>query len=168
MRETAHYLQSSYREMLIEHLFTGALLKVLWRAGPVPAEVMKPQVDTGGYDLLVEAKEIARHIQLKGSFRGARTASQKIHRSLAKKPSGCVVWVMIDRRTLELGPFLWFGASAGKRLPRLTEFGVARHTKGDKTGYKAERPMIRVVPKGKFRKLETIEEVAERLFGVAV
>ncbi len=165
--DTAHFLQSSYREALLEHLFIGALLRALWCAGPIRAEVMKPQVDDAGYDLVVEANGISRHIQLKGSFRGAKTAYQKVHLRLGKKPSGCVIWIVFDPETLELGPFLWFGSSPGRRLPNLSSFKVARHTKGDATGHKAERPMLRVIPKGRFRRLDSIEDVLRALFGIS-
>ena len=62
--QSARSSQSSYQEMLIEHLFTGDLLRTLW---PRHAEVLKPQVDDGGYDLVVEVGSIIRHIQLKTS-----------------------------------------------------------------------------------------------------
>jgi hypothetical protein len=162
----AHTHYSSYRETVIEHLFVGAVLRTLWCAGPVPAEVMKPQVDDAGYDLVLEANGVMRHIQLKSSFRGSKTASQKVHLRLGDKPGGCVVWVIFDPATLELGPFLWFGAPAGEPLPGLGSFKIARHSKGDSTGYKAERPMIRVVPKGQFELLNTTEQVVASLFGL--
>ena len=114
---------------------------------------------------IIEAKETARHVQLKASFRGSRTASQKLHLQLGKKESGCVVWIQFDPESLDLGPFLWFGGGPGQKLPSLSKFKVAKHTKGDATGKKAERPMIRVVPKSKFEKLSEIEEVLARLFG---
>jgi len=129
---------------------------------------MKPQVDDAGYDLVVEANGVIRHIQLKSSFRGAKTASQKVHLRLGEKPSGCVIWLIFEPKTLDLGPFLWFGSSPGKALPDLASFKVARHTKGDATGHKAERPMIRVVPKGRFMSLATIEELLGVLFGLSV
>ena len=112
MSESAHSRQSSYREALLEHLFIGALLRALWCAGPISAEVMKPQVDDAGYDVVVEANGVIRHIQLKSSFHGAKTASQKVHLRLGEKPSGCVIWVVLKPKTLELGPFLWFGSSS--------------------------------------------------------
>ena len=160
--QSVHSEQSSYREILIEHLFTGELLRTLW---PRSAEVMKPQVDDGGYDLVVEVEDIVRHIQLKTSKRAAKTAQQNVHLRLQKKPSGCVIWIQFDERNFDLGPFLWFGSPPGEPLPCLSGFKTARHTKGDSTGKKLERPAIRVIPKGRFKKLESITEVAEHLFG---
>lgn len=42
---------------------------------------------------------------------------------------------------------------------------VARHTKGDRTGRKAERPNIRVLAKSRFEVLPTMDAVARELFG---
>ena len=162
-QENALFMQSSYREILIEHLFVGELLRTLW---PRRIEVMKPQVDDGGYDLVMEAGGITRHVQLKSSVRKGKTSQQKVHQRLQYKPSGCVVWIRFDGTDdFKLGPFLWFGNSPGQTLPDLAEFRIAKHTKADSAGVKKKRPAIRVIPKGRFRELGTIEEVAEALFG---
>ncbi|MFM4749678.1 hypothetical protein ACEUDE_18100 [Aeromonas veronii] len=65
----------------------------------------------------------------------------------------------------ELGPFLFFGSSAGQPLPSLEGMHTAKHTKANAEGVKAERPEIREVPKGKFEKFETVEQVYAKLFG---
>jgi len=159
-----HYLKSSFREKLIEHLFIGALLKMSWCKGSCSLEVAKPEVDNHGYDVIVEEAGIIRHMQLKTSRFGGSTASQKIHTALSGKPSGCVVWIYFNETTQELGPFLFFGGVAGKPLPSLDGFKTAKHTKGNAEGVKNERPAIKVVPKGKFTKFNTLEQVYERLF----
>jgi len=117
-----HFLKSSFREKLIEHLFIGELLKLSWRSGKCSLEIAKPEVDNQGYDLIAEANRIIRHIQLKASHMKARTARQNIHIALANKPSGCVIWIYFDEKTLKLGPFLFFGNEAGKPLPELDRF----------------------------------------------
>ena len=162
---SADFRLSTLRESIIEHLFVGQVLRSLWLRGPIVAEVMKPQVDANGYDIVIECWGVLRHVQLKSSIRSARTARQKLHVDLQAKPSGCVVWVQFDPETLELGPFLFFGSEPGHPLPSLEEFPVARHTKANADGHKAERPEIRVVPKGKFLKLDSIEAVVHALFG---
>jgi hypothetical protein len=159
-----HFLKSSFREKLIEHLFIGELLKLSWLEGSCSLEVAKPEVDNQGYDIILEENEVIRHIQLKAAHLGARAARQKIHIALGGKPSGCVVWIYFNEDTLELGPFLFFGGAAGQPLPNLDEMRVAKHTKANAEGVKAERPEIRVVPKGQFTKIETIEQVYAQLF----
>ncbi len=161
---TQHTENSSYREKLIEHLFVAELLKLSWLHHYCSLEVAKPEVDNSGYDLIVEAKGVVRHIQLKTSIVGGKTAVQKIHTKLAEKPSGCVIWIYIDEKTLHLGPFLFFGAEAGKPLPSLLDRKVAKHTKGNKDGFKAERQNIRVLPKGSFAEIKSIENLYLRLF----
>lgn len=159
-----HSLNSSFREKLIEHLFVGELLKLSWINKDFSLEISKPEVDNSGYDLIIEANGVLRHVQLKAAFVGAKTARQNIHVSLANKPSGCVVWVYFDQANLELGPFLFFGGKPGMQLPILSNYKVAKHTKGDADGFKAERPNIRAVNKGSFTRYKTIEELYHALF----
>lgn len=165
MESSPHTHQSTYREALLEHLFVGAVLRNLWIRGPVAVEVMKPQVDDAGYDIVMEANTTLRHIQLKSSFLGATTSSQKVHVRLAEKPSGCVVWIRFDPKTLEIGPFLWLGNPPGQKLPFSAAWKVARHTKGNAEGIKAERPNIRDVPRGAFDPIPTLDILVDRLFG---
>lgn len=160
-----HSLYSSYREALLEHLFAGEIMRCLWLSGVHRMEVLKPQVDDGGYDLLMEANGIVRHIQLKASHRFSSTAQINVNLRLVEKPSGCVVWVIFDPSTLELGPFLWFGGLPGEAFPDVQGLKVARHTKGNAQGIKHERPNMRVIPKGRFTKVESIPDLLLRLFG---
>jgi hypothetical protein len=62
--------------------------------------------------------------------------------------------------------YLFFGQDAGQPLPTLDDFSVAKHTKGNKDGVKAERPAIRVIPKGQFTAIGTTTELAIQLFGL--
>jgi hypothetical protein len=129
-----HYLNSSFREKLIEHLFVGELLKLSWKAGPCSLEIAKPEVDCQGYDIVAEENGVIRHIQLKASYHDETTAQQKVHIALASKPSGCIIWIYFDEETLELGPFLFYGGPAGEPLPDLSDQRVAKHTRGDAQG----------------------------------
>jgi hypothetical protein len=161
---TQHTENSSYREKLVEHLFVGELLKLSWLNDKCSLEVASPEVDNAGYDLIAEAHGVLRHIQLKASFIGARASGQKVHTKLADKPCGCVIWIYFDDATMELGPFLYFGGRAGERLPDISDCKVAKHTKGNKDGVKAERPNIRVLPKGRFVTYDSIETLYAHLF----
>ena len=165
--DSSLYAFSSAREKVLEHLFVGELLKCLWKRGRRDIEVLRAEVDMGGYDVAIEAYGVLRHIQLKSSHKDARTARVPINVNLASKPSGCVVWMHFDQKTLDLGPFLWFGSTPGLPLPSIAEEKVARHTKANKDGVKAERPNIRVLPVARFAKLAKIEDVVSQLFGPA-
>jgi hypothetical protein len=160
-----HSTRSSHREALLEHLFAGDVMKHLWKRGDWRLEILKPQVDDSGYDLVLEANYIIRHVQLKGSYRGAKVGRTNINVALAAKPSGCVVCLWFDKDTLDLGPFAFFGAEPGKPLPDITALKVARHTKGNALGVKSERANIRTVPLSKFAKVDTIDQIVTRLFG---
>jgi len=159
-----HFLSSSFREKLIEHLFVGELLKLSWQRGDCSLEIARPEVDNRGYDLIAENNGIVRHIQLKASHLKAKASKQSVHVALESKPSGCVIWVFFDQEALTLGPFLFFGAKAGKSLPSISNFKIAKHTKGNAQGLKAERPEIREIPKSRFRKLLSTTEVYDELF----
>jgi hypothetical protein len=160
-----HSEKSSYREKLLEHLFIGEVLRHLWCQGVTCAEFLRPEVDSGGYDLVIACNRVIRHVQLKSSFRDASTGRQSVNVRLAEKPSGCVVWVVFDARTLALGPFLWFGGPPGEPLPDISPYPVARHTKGNAQGVKAERPNIRVLTRAAFEPVASVPELVRRLFG---
>jgi len=129
------------------------------------AEFLRPEVDSGGYDLVIACNSVIRHIQLKSSHLGATTARQNINLRLSEKPSGCVVWVVFNEVTLTLGPYLWFGGLPGQPLPDIHAFPPAKHTKGNAQGVKAVRPNIRVLKRGVFQQVASIPELVERLFG---
>jgi hypothetical protein len=166
MITTAHTAKSSYREMLLEYLFVGELLRHLWKRGIYSVEVLKPQTDDAGYDLVVECNSVIRHIQLKASHLDASTARVNINKRLAEKPGGCVIWIWFNSDTLELDSFLWFGGPPGKSLPDISELKVARHTRRDAQGRKGERSNVRVLPKRRFERLESVCCLIERLFGL--
>ena len=165
MSSTEHSLYSSYREMLLEHLFAGEVMRNVWLSGTRRLEILKPKVDDGGYDLVLEARDVVRHVQLKATFRGSTVNRFNVHTALGNKPSGCVICLKFDPGTLELGPFHWFGAAPGERLPSLDSFATAKHTKGNAQGVKHERPSLRVVPLSQFQVEASVSGVVERLFG---
>jgi hypothetical protein len=104
--DRSHFVQSSLREKVLEHLFVGELLRSLWRKGRRDIEVLRAEIDYTGYDLVIECNGVIRHIQLKSSHRRATTRAVNVSLSLSNKPSGCVIWLYFDEETLELGPFL--------------------------------------------------------------
>jgi len=126
--DASHYLQSSLREKLLEHLFIGELVQELWKLGRRDIEILRAEIDFAGYDLVLECNGVLRHVQLKSSHLTANTRDVKVNLSLCNKPHGCVVWVKFDEATLELGPFLWFGGLPTQKLPPLGD-RMARHTK---------------------------------------
>jgi hypothetical protein len=126
-----HYLQSSYREKTLEHVFISECLKVLWRRGIYDVEILRSEVDGAGYDIVFQLHETVRHVQLKTSHASAKTSLQKLSGKLEDKPSACAVWIVFDAETLALGPFYWYGSSPGEKISELSKsFPRAKHTKG--------------------------------------
>ena len=159
---------SSYREMLLEHLFAGELMRHVWLSKRKRIEVLKPQVDDGGYDLVFEANSIVRHVQLKATFRGSKVRRFPINIGLSQKPSGCVIILLFENDTLKLGPFLWLGGLPAQPLPDINIFPMGKHTKGNSQGEKLDRPRIRIVPWSAFKPVQTIDDLALELFGSEV
>jgi hypothetical protein len=165
MLNDSQFLHSSLREKVLEHLFVGDLLRCLWRLGRRDIELLRAEVDYAGYDLVLECNGCVRHVQLKSSHRNSAVVAVNAHIGLAEKPSACIVWIKFDLSTMELGPFLWFGAEPGQRIPSLGD-RLARHVRADHTGTKGFRPKLRVIKKSSFRELSTIDQVARALFGI--
>jgi hypothetical protein len=158
------FRHSSLLEKVIEHLFVGELLCALWKQGNRDFEVLRAEVDRGGYDLAIECGGVLRHIQLKASHKDAKTRSVNVNIGLGLKPYGCVIWILFDVRSLELGPFRWWGNDGRTGPVDFAGMDIARHTKANAAGLKSERPGLRVVRQSSFCNCETIEEVARRLF----
>jgi hypothetical protein len=174
----AEYLQSTFYEQLVEHLFVAELLQETWFRHKKVVEVLRSEIDASGFDLVLECNGILRHVQLKTSRVTAKTNYQKVAVRLGEKPGGCVIWILRDEVTnyrLRLS-YLFFGFPAGESLPSLNAYKVAKHTKGDSTGIKKERPGIRQVPKKEFQPIKStgqrsdvfnIAELLYWLFGLA-
>ncbi len=158
-------LQSSYVEKLIEHVFLADLLACLWKRSQEVVEILKPEVDDSGYDIVLEHNGVVRHIQLKSSRVGASTREQKVQLKLASKPSACVVWMWYDNSEMQIRDIDFFGGQPGEPLPSLESFPVAKHTKADKDGFKKDRPGLRVVKHKYFVRVSTMSGLADRLFG---
>lgn len=156
---------SSAREKLVEYLFLGDLLRVLWLQDMHEVDVLRPDVDNGGFDLVLGYADLLRHIQIKSSLKTSSAGFVNVSLSLAERPSGCVVWVRVDPETLQLGPFWWFGGLPGELLPSIDDYPSGKHTTGDSKGVKKERPGIRRVPRRAFEVVDSIEEVAGCIFG---
>jgi hypothetical protein len=160
---------SSYREQLVEYAFVSELLQDGWLRRRQPIDVLRSDVDAAGYDLVLECQGITRHVQLKSTVLGGTRRTQNIHTRLGSCPSGCVVWVVLEPG--EAGrirlAYLVFGSTAGLPLTSLSSFPVAKHTKGDSTGHKSDRPAIREVPKSAFVALPDMAALTDWLFGSA-
>jgi hypothetical protein len=153
---------STLRERIVEHIFVGDALRILWDKDITNVEVFRSEFDAHGYDLAMAQRDIVRHIQLKTSLKKPRKIS--IARSLAEKPSGCVIWIQITP-DLKLGPYYWFGGTPGNRLPDISNFPNSMRPTRNKSGERPIRENYREVPLSKFERVGSLPEVLEKLFG---
>jgi hypothetical protein len=162
---TRHFLKSRYREKVVEHIFVGELLRHLWANGLDGVEILAPEVDASGYDIVLTLGPVVRHVQIKCSVDGGKTEGQHVNASLALQPSGCVVWIVVDERTLAFRRFLWFGGEPGKLLPDLGTFKNARHARANAQGIKAFRANTKIIPRSRFTALPDMAALVHNLFG---
>lgn len=163
-----HFRNSVQREKLVEHLFTGQLLRYFWRAN-VDVDLLRPEVDRLGYDIVVSHGRIVRHIQLKASILGGKASAQTVSASLTQHPGGCVVWMVVDQ-DLNFVSMRWFGGRPGKPIGDLDQFPCAVRTTPNSEGMKPVRENTRRIPRSAFEVIEgdvekMFEQVAVRLFG---
>ncbi len=52
----AHSRYSKLRESIVEHTFVGELLSCLWRMKIYDVEVLRSEVDSAGYDLVIACR----------------------------------------------------------------------------------------------------------------
>lgn len=162
-----HSIHSTLRENIVEHLFAGELLRTLWRRDILDAEILKSEFDAGGYDLVLTRQNITRHIQLKVSRQGGSRTEFNVSMRLAEKPSGCVIWIVVDD-ALELREFRWFGDLDANPLPDIAEMKIVKHTKGNAQGVKNDRVGHRLIKQDRFTKVASMDELLVCLLGKVI
>lgn len=157
-----HTHSSTHREQILEHYFVADVLRHIWqnhRYEDLP-EVTYSEVDSGGYDLVIEWRGIQRHIQLKSSI--SSKSPIRVNSSLSRKRSGCVV-LMECNDDLSGVQYLWLGSDPGEPL-QLGHYNAAKHTRANSEGVKRESISARKVPRGEFHKVGSIANLVELLF----
>ena len=161
---SANYIHSTLRERIVEHVFVGEALRRLWQLGVTDVEVLRAEFDAGGYDLVMSHGKVVRHIQFKTVATNGKAAYVKVGLKLGEKPSGCVIWIVVTPE-LELQSYRWFGGPPGAQLPDIRNMEMAKHSKGNTDGTKANRPNHRKVRRSQFERLDTLDTLLCRLFG---
>jgi hypothetical protein len=151
------YRESKTVEKLMEHIFLAEILQECWFRRRQVVEVLRAEVDAAGYDLVLEAGGVIRHVQLKASRKGARTARQTINSKLQDREGGCVVWVFyaVDELTHRAKLTYRWRDVAIEGLPDT----LGRYTRRGK-----ERPKMRLVLRGGFRPVAETSELVDLLF----
>ena len=167
MTTEKHFLQSSYREKIVEHKFVAELAECLWFNNET-VDIARPEVDGAGFDLILHARHQTRHVQLKSSKFGSRTPPMKILRRLGEFSSGCVVWAIINESVPDQEfklDYRFFGGGPGEPLPDISGLPPARHTKANAQGYKALRPNTAQIPVSRFTRVNNMRDLIDLLFG---
>jgi hypothetical protein len=156
-------LYSRLRERIVEHVFVGDALRLLWQKGVVDVEVLRSEFDAHGYDLVMGRGQVVRHIQFKTGT-SKRPSDVSVSLALCTKPSGCVIWTRVTEN-LEMGPFFWFGGLPGQPLPPVDGYKIPLRATHNKQGVRPPRRNHRLVPAASFETLQKMEDVLVRLFG---
>jgi hypothetical protein len=159
----ANSLYSSLREKIVEHTFLSEVLRELWNRGCYTFEVSRAESDAFGYDVVVEYGRIVRHIQLKSKSE-RRPSKISISKTLADKPSGCVISVILDKE-LNIKSFYWFGGAPGRPLPVLEGLTASKRIRRDKDGKRPPRKNHVDAPIGRFEPIASVPLLLEKLFG---
>jgi len=159
----ASSLYSSLRERIVEHRFLGDVLRCMWRLGAYTTEVSRAESDAFGYDLAIEHGKIIRHIQLKSKLDRA-PIKISLARSLADKPSGCAICIVLDD-DLEPRTYYWFGSAPGEPLPDIAAFKATKRIRRDKEGKRPARPNHVDVPIGRCERVDCVPKLVAKLFG---
>ena len=158
---------SSLRESILEHTFLGTLGRELWRRGRYSVEVLRAEVDRAGYDVVISVDNRTRYIQLKSLSKGATTREWSISNLLTEKTGGCIVVQSVDRFSLDVEAYLFFGGSPTERLPDISQGKPAKRVTFDSQGVRPVRKNHRRVPKSRFETIPNMEALASRLFDLA-
>jgi hypothetical protein len=59
-----NFTHSVLRERIVEHVFVGDVLRTLWRRGVTDVEILRPEFDAHGYDVVMSCGTVVRHVQL--------------------------------------------------------------------------------------------------------
>ena len=157
---------SSLRESILEHAFLGALGRELWKRGHYSVEVLRAEVDRAGYDVVIAVDNDTRYIQLKSLSTGATTREWQISKLLAQKSGGCVIVQCVDRYTLDVEQYLFFGGSSGDPLPDISEAKQAKRVTFDSKGTRPTRKNHRRVSKSRFETVPDMQALVDKLFGL--
>src|SRR5258708_23929345 len=96
----------------------------MWQSGARDIEVLKSEVDRGGYDVVLESNRIIRHVQLKSSFRGSKVREVDVSTKLLRKPRGGLFWSKFTPGTFVSKDNYCFAAKRGAPPPHAGSRGL--------------------------------------------
>lgn len=158
---------SLYFEKMVEHRFISDIMAYCWYKNNVTLEIIRAEIDCNGYDLIINYKNINRYIQLKTSEENSKTKEQKLNLSIIEKENPCIIWIIRNYDNIKMDfnyKYLFWGSNIGKPLPKIENYSIAKHPKGNSKGVKNLRHNIRNIPKRDFEVFSNIELLFNKLF----
>lgn len=159
-------LKSKFFEKLIEHRFIADIMAHAWFTYKKEVKIIRCEVDSSGYDLILDCESIFRYIQLKTSITTSKRSYQKFNISLLTQENPCIIWIIYryDKKKNDLDfKYYFWGTELGKRKPKESAYKSTRQkTPGGKRGRLCN---VRNIPKGQFSEAN-IFELFIKLFGL--
>ena len=152
-------INSSYIEKMIEHIFLSEILKESWVKFNIKINVLRPEVDDSGYDLILECQGISQYIQLKSTI-NEKTIIPTVNSKLFKKKEFAVILIKVNKEEMIFKEYYYY---ADKNIS-VENLKSATKNKANTDGVKKERPNTKKIPRSKFVKLNSIPELLEKSF----
>lgn len=154
----ANSTDSSYIEKMIEHIFLSEILKVSWVQFKIKINILRPEVDDSGYDLVLECQGKTQYIQLKSL--NEKTKKPTVNSKLFDKKEFAVILIDVDKEKMSFREYYYYA----DRNISVANLKSAKHKKANSKGIKNERANIKEIPRSSFVKLNSIAELLEILF----
>jgi hypothetical protein len=136
-----------------------------WFTYKKEVKIIRCEVDSSGYDLIVDCDSTFRYIQLKTSVLSSKRSYQKFNVSLLAQQNPCIIWIIYryDKKKNDLDfKYYFWGNELGKKKPNEKAYKATRQrTAGGKNGRLCN---VRNIPKGQFSEAN-IFELFIKLFG---
>ncbi len=166
MIPNAHSLHSTRREKILENLFIGELLRILWCRGIYEAELLQSDIDAAGYDLVLSVPDGMRHIQLKAAI-SKKSFPMTVNAKIADKQNGCVIVMQVNKDNLCFESFYWFGGALNVGCSDIRSGIAAKHTKANKDGVKLKRRDSFKLGLSRFDCVTSFDEIVDLLIGTS-
>lgn len=163
MATSTESANSRFLEKLREYVFLSEILQEAWLRRNLTVDVLRPDVDNAGYDLVLQCGKDCRYIQLRSSKRGARTGQQTLNVNLAQKLGGCVIWMFETGSSDSVDLEYRFLGGGPNDFPNLGD-KTGKSTKANANGVKSERINTRTVKKNEFDEPVDIAGLFDKLF----
>lgn len=133
LSEHSLYFESYFTHTLLQHL----MLELLMAEHPRKMTILKAEVDSEGYDLVLACGQSVRYVQLKTLGRSISPVNYSVKASLAELPGGCVLWLCFDQDTLKVTHFHLLAALPNQPMGAMLPSDQAQKLK---KGKKVQRP----------------------------